>query len=158
MRKAIGLLALLLAAGACCAQQPDAMGARTLHPSWDMDGDGVNDCERDGSCDHVVDYSQPRNTQPAFDCANASSQAESLICRTPSLGLMDQHLARAFRLALANAKDPALLKAEQRGWIKGRNDCWKSEDLSACVSESYQQRIRALESGNFAGQSNPPQD
>ncbi|WP_164117015.1 hypothetical protein [Sphingorhabdus sp. Alg239-R122] len=31
-----------------------------LHPSWDKDQDGINDCENDGSCDHTVDYSQPR--------------------------------------------------------------------------------------------------
>lgn len=31
-----------------------------MHPSWDADGDGINDCEKDGSCDHNTDYSQPR--------------------------------------------------------------------------------------------------
>ncbi|MDE1467211.1 hypothetical protein [Aurantiacibacter sp. D1-12] len=31
-----------------------------MHPTWDADGDGINDCEDDGSCDHTVDYSQPR--------------------------------------------------------------------------------------------------
>lgn len=33
---------------------------KTMHPSWDADQNGVNDCENDGSCDHTVDYSQPR--------------------------------------------------------------------------------------------------
>lgn len=31
-----------------------------MHPSWDADKDGINDCENDGSCDHTVDYSLPR--------------------------------------------------------------------------------------------------
>ncbi len=31
-----------------------------MHPSWDRDRDGLNDCEKDGSCDHTVDYSRPR--------------------------------------------------------------------------------------------------
>ena len=31
-----------------------------MHPSWDKDNDGLNDCENDGTCDHTVDYSQPR--------------------------------------------------------------------------------------------------
>jgi len=31
-----------------------------LHPSWDKNKDGLNDCEDDGSCDHMIDYSQPR--------------------------------------------------------------------------------------------------
>ncbi len=33
-----------------------------MHPSWDVDGDGVNDCEKDGSCDHTVDYRLPRKS------------------------------------------------------------------------------------------------
>lgn len=37
----------------------NAMGP-TLHPSWDIDGDGINDCEKEGICDDLVDYSQPR--------------------------------------------------------------------------------------------------
>lgn len=34
--------------------------APKMHPSWDADGDGVNDCENDGTCDDSVDYTQPR--------------------------------------------------------------------------------------------------
>lgn len=37
-----------------------APAPKTMHPSWDVDKDGVNDCEKDGSCDHTVDYSLPR--------------------------------------------------------------------------------------------------
>jgi uncharacterized protein involved in outer membrane biogenesis len=33
---------------------------KKMHPSWDADGDGINDCERDDSCDHTFDYSKPR--------------------------------------------------------------------------------------------------
>ncbi len=35
---------------------------KTMHPSWDADQNGINDCEDDGSCDHSVDYTQPRLT------------------------------------------------------------------------------------------------
>ncbi len=34
---------------------------KTMHSSWDKNQDGMNDCENDGSCDHTVDYSLPRN-------------------------------------------------------------------------------------------------
>ena len=34
-----------------------------LDPSWDRDGDGVNDCELDGSCDHTSDYTLPRQNE-----------------------------------------------------------------------------------------------
>jgi uncharacterized protein len=40
---------------------------------------------------------------------------------------------------------PPVLKAEQRGWIKGRNDCWKGEDKRECVEESYRRRIAELQ-------------
>lgn len=33
----------------------------TMHPSWDADGDGINDCEKEGICDDSVDYTLPRN-------------------------------------------------------------------------------------------------
>lgn len=32
----------------------------TMHPSWDLDEDGINDCEKDGTCDDSVDYTEPR--------------------------------------------------------------------------------------------------
>jgi hypothetical protein len=34
--------------------------AQRMHHSWDTDKDGVNDCEKEGSCDHTLDYSQPK--------------------------------------------------------------------------------------------------
>ena len=41
----------------------------TMHPSWDADGDGVNDCENDGSCDHTVDYARRRRENAAPESA-----------------------------------------------------------------------------------------
>jgi uncharacterized protein len=38
-----------------------------------------------------------------------------------------------------------VLHAEQRGWIKGRNDCWKSADKRACVQDEYVRRIAELQ-------------
>lgn len=32
----------------------------TIHPSWDINENGINDCEEEGICDHTVDYTQPR--------------------------------------------------------------------------------------------------
>ncbi len=31
-----------------------------MHPSWDKDQDGINDCEKEGICDDSVNYSLPR--------------------------------------------------------------------------------------------------
>jgi hypothetical protein len=31
-----------------------------MHPSWDRNNDGINDCEDDGTCDDSQDYTRPR--------------------------------------------------------------------------------------------------
>jgi uncharacterized protein len=38
-----------------------------------------------------------------------------------------------------------VLKVEQRGWIKGRDDCWKSDDERGCVQTEYRRRIAELQ-------------
>ncbi len=35
---------------------------KKMHPSWDLDGDGVNDCEKTNECDHTIDYTKPKNS------------------------------------------------------------------------------------------------
>jgi hypothetical protein len=34
-----------------------------MHPSWDTNNDGINDCENDGSCNANSDYMSPRPLQ-----------------------------------------------------------------------------------------------
>jgi len=48
-------------------------------------------------------------------------------------------------LEKATNEHPPRLQAEQRGWIKGRDDCWKSEDPRRCVRGEYVRRIAALQ-------------
>lgn len=64
---------------------------------------------------------------------------------------MDRELARLYGLAEKTPQiDPARLaelKATQRGWIKGRNDCWKAADKAQCVMTSYAMRIHELRQG-----------
>ncbi|MCD6211596.1 MAG: M13 family metallopeptidase [Sulfurovum sp.] len=50
---------LLLGSSAYASVAPAPKG---MHSSWDVDKDGVNDCEKDGTCDDSVDYSLPRGT------------------------------------------------------------------------------------------------
>jgi len=50
---------LLLGSSAYASVAP---APKTMHPSWDVDKDGVNDCEKDGTCDDSVNYSLPRGT------------------------------------------------------------------------------------------------
>lgn len=89
---------------------------------------------------------------PSFDCANAESSAEQLVCDDTQLAEHDLRLAERFAAALAavrsldagSAKAEADLRTTQRGWIKGRDDCWKADDLRTCVEQSYLTREAEL--------------
>ncbi len=72
---------------------------------------------------------------------------DKLICSDPELLKQDQQLAEVYQQALLKAvnEKPPLLKAEQRGWVKGKAECWKEEDKKACASKLYTQRIAGLQ-------------
>ncbi|MCB1956003.1 MAG: MliC family protein [Rhodocyclaceae bacterium] len=84
---------------------------------------------------------------PAYDCTRADGDIEQAICHDPTLAELDRRLDTTYRAALAKAGNerPPTLKAEQRGWIKGRNDCWKADDRPRCVADSYLTRIAELQ-------------
>lgn len=90
--------------------------------------------------------------EPSFDCSMAESSAEELVCADPVLAALDGRLAEKYRSALKTAGDldagadeaVATLKAMQRGWIKGRDDCWKADDLRSCVQSAYLTREAEL--------------
>lgn len=85
---------------------------------------------------------------PSFDCAKVKDDSiEKLICSDEGLASLDRQLADVYREAgrkTAN-EHPPVLKAEQRGWIKGRNECWKSEEKRHCIEENYRLRIAELQ-------------
>ena len=84
---------------------------------------------------------------PAFECAKASGSVEALICEDEELSQLDQSLAEVYESAMKRlpTDEHAKTRAKQRGWIKGRNDCWKAEDVRGCVEVSYQTRIVELQ-------------
>lgn len=125
--------------------EPQTTGAR-MHPSWDGDGDGINDCEKEDSCDHTTDYTQPRPSlqQTSFDCSQvAAGSIAQQVCFDPSLAELDRRLAQIYEQAQPQALPT--LQAEQRGWIKGRDDCWKATDTHACIKQAYQERTTELQ-------------
>jgi uncharacterized protein len=85
---------------------------------------------------------------PAFDCAKAAGWAEELICEDADLAALDRRLADRYATALEAAESLDVgaaaaadeLHATQRGWIAGRDECWKSDDLRACVEDAYLSR------------------
>lgn len=90
---------------------------------------------------------------PSFDCARASGMAEELVCSDPDLAALDLRIAAVFDAALERARGleagaaeaEAELRTIQRGWIKGRDDCWKeAEQARACVEAAYLQREAEL--------------
>ena len=85
---------------------------------------------------------------PSFDCGKVKTgSTEEMICKDEKLAALDRKLAEVYGAASKKAADehPPLLKAEQRGWIKGRNDCWKSDDKRRCVEDAYVLRIAELQ-------------
>jgi uncharacterized protein YecT (DUF1311 family) len=85
---------------------------------------------------------------PSFDCSKAESAAEKLVCEDAELAQLDRLVAERYAAALdviqgidTGAREAeAKLRAYQRGWIKGRDECWKADDLRACVESSYLRR------------------
>jgi uncharacterized protein YecT (DUF1311 family) len=98
---------------------------------------------------------------PAFDCAKAQGEVEQLICKDEGLAALDRTLDGVYKAAQAKATNevPPILVAEQRGWVKGRNDCWKSRNgdptfltaswqatsVRECVEGNYRIRISELQ-------------
>lgn len=90
-------------------------------------------------------------TAPSFDCGKADGEIEEMICNDGELAALDRRLAETYAAALHSLDDavdrePATreLKAIQRGWIKGRNDCWKAAGRRDCVVFNYQSRDAEL--------------
>jgi uncharacterized protein len=75
----------------------------------------------------------------SFDCAEASTKVEKLICADETLSKLDEALAAAYADALKSS-DPASLKAEQKAWLKGRNAC----PDTVCVRQTYEARLAVL--------------
>jgi uncharacterized protein len=89
---------------------------------------------------------------PAFDCSKAESSAEKLVCDDADLAALDRRLADRFAAAVDVAEGLDVdaeettntLRAMQRGWISGRDECWKEPDLRVCVETQYLQREAEL--------------
>jgi uncharacterized protein len=85
---------------------------------------------------------------PSFNCSKvAVNSIETHICQSDTLAASDVQLSEGYRQARDKARNehPPTLTAEQRGWIKGRIDCWKPDDLFPCISASYSLRIAELQ-------------
>lgn len=85
---------------------------------------------------------------PSFPCDNVEGgSVEAMVCEDRELSALDRKLASVYRAASRMATDehPPQLRGRQRGWIKGRNECWKAADTRECVHDTYRRRIAELE-------------
>lgn len=85
---------------------------------------------------------------PSYDCGKVEPGGiEAMICKNKALSALDRKLSEVYASASIKAgnEHPPTLKAEQRGWIKGRDDCWKNDDVRACVRMEYQRRVAELQ-------------
>lgn len=89
----------------------------------------------------AVEQPAPVAVAPSSDCSKSPGEFEQMVCKDPALAALDVQLADTFKQALAKAAEKDTLQATQRGWIKGRDDCWKADDKPTCVREAYIVRI-----------------
>lgn len=82
---------------------------------------------------------------PSFDCAKAESEAETMVCADYGLAALDNRLAEVYASELTNPGASKDLAATQRGWVKGRDECWKADDKKLCVEEEYRTRVAELQ-------------
>lgn len=96
----------------------------------------------DGSTSTSVSASAPG----AVDCTQVESESDKAVCAYPDLLALDTRLAEVYQRAVSDAgSDVAALETEQRGWVAGRDDCWKNSDVHQCILESYQTRLVELQ-------------
>jgi len=87
--------------------------------------------------------------RPSFDCTKAVlGSSEAIICRDESLASLDKKLAEVLKNAQRKAHNehPKFLTVEQKGWLKGRDECWKAQQQRVqCMADAYRQRIAELQ-------------
>jgi uncharacterized protein YecT (DUF1311 family) len=81
--------------------------------------------------------------RPSFDCADARSRSEAMVCDDPQLAAADRRLDRAYARAIDAGVPARMLRAEQDDWLEIREDAARrSPDAVASI---YEQRTRELD-------------
>ncbi len=111
----------------------------------------IDQIVRAGGTSSTLSKSAIRGTMtpgPSYACDKVKAGSiEAMICKDAELSALDRKLSDVYGAASKKATNehPPVLKAKQRGWIKGRNECWKSDDKRECVRNEYQLRIAELQ-------------
>lgn len=78
---------------------------------------------------------------PSFNCQNASTRIERMICSSDELAELDVQLSVAYKNAQLVNSDKELLKKQQDNWRKNNRDTCSSEP---CVKSAYRSRTAEL--------------
>lgn len=84
---------------------------------------------------------------PSFDCKTDKKPVEQAICSDTDLSSKDRALNDLFHQVLARLSGQArtdLIQAENNWVTKRRNQC-RDPDMAACIAQSYDARIRELQ-------------
>lgn len=89
-----------------------------------------------------VAAARPRaGSGPSFNCRNARSTSERLVCAEPELARLDRRLNAAFEDAIAAGADRRSLRSEQDQWLGVRERAAPDPDA---VADAYRRRIEEL--------------
>lgn len=83
-----------------------------------------------------------RASRPSFDCRQAQSLAEEMVCTDAVLSAADRHMARAFERAVRSGVPLRQLQAEQRDFMAMREDAARRSPRA--LASLYDQRIDDL--------------
>jgi uncharacterized protein len=81
--------------------------------------------------------------QPSFDCREARTPSQQMICSDPRLAEADRRMSRAYEAALAAGAQQEDLRSEQADWLSIREDAARRSKRA--VMNIYEQRTEELE-------------
>lgn len=81
--------------------------------------------------------------RPSFDCRDAGSLAEEMVCTDAVLAAADRHMARAYRRAERSGAPIEALREDQDQWLAYREEAALRSPRA--VAAAYDRRIGELE-------------
>ena len=79
--------------------------------------------------------------KPSFDCGEASSAAEKMVCGDVGVADADARMMAMYKVAMECAADKLEVRSTQRSWLKRRDGCANT----TCMLATYSERIAELE-------------
>jgi uncharacterized protein YecT (DUF1311 family) len=102
----------------------------------------------------VITGPRDGSAAPSFDCKRATTIVEKEICSSAEFAALDSDIAASFKAALVvlSPADADALRADQRSWLKTRDDCGDLIhgdppiyiDVFVCVRDQLKARAEKL--------------